>query len=131
MTKESFDKLVDIVGKSTYEPKKLILSKEMINKFMQTQTCLRCGSQRCAQTEDWLEGCQKFKKFIEKETANMIQNYCECKNCFHENVCQYKGEQKEILTKMNGRLDNICCPDIFNFFFECKNFYNKDYIKDK
>lgn len=56
----------------------------------------------------------------------MIQNYSKCELCIHKNVCMYKNEQKEVLEKMNGRLDNICSPEFFKFSFECKNFYHKE-----
>lgn len=102
------------------------LNKEMINKFMQTQTCLFCGSQRCEQTKEWLEGCQKFKIFIEKETTNMIQNYSKCELCIHQDICRFQANQEEILTKMNGHLDNIYKPDIFKFSFECSRYRNKN-----
>lgn len=57
-----------------------------------------------------------------------IKNYTECKYCDHEEVCKYKEIQEEVLIKMNGRLDNICCPDNFKFTFQC-NFYDMSLCK--
>ena len=30
--------------------------------------------------------------------------------------------QKDIMSKMEGRLDNACPPEIFKFSFECKEY---------
>ena len=52
----------------------------------------------------------------------MIQNYTKCEHCEHNKVCSYKEIQKDIMSKMEGRLDNACSPEIFKFSFECKEF---------
>ena len=51
-----------------------------------------------------------------------INNTTKCEFCGHNKVCQYKEQQIEILHKMEGRLDNSCPPDIFDFSFICKEF---------
>ena len=52
----------------------------------------------------------------------MIQNYTKCERCEHNKVCSYKEIQKDIMSKMEGRLDNACSPEIFKFSFECKEY---------
>ena len=52
----------------------------------------------------------------------MINNYTKCENCQHNKVCQYKEIQKEVMHKMEGRLDNSCSPEIFDFTFKCKEY---------
>ena len=54
----------------------------------------------------------------------MIQNYTKCERCEHNKVCSYKEIQKDVINKMEGRLDNTCSPDIFKFSFECKEYKN-------
>ena len=49
-----------------------------------------------------------------------------CESCLHSQVCQYKEERKEIFGKMEGKLDNCCCPDIFQFSFECKQYIKNE-----
>ena len=58
----------------------------------------------------------------------MIQNYTKCERCEHNKVCSYKEIQKDIMNKMEGRLDNICSPDFFKFSFECKEYKNIEII---
>jgi hypothetical protein len=52
----------------------------------------------------------------------MIQNYTKCERCEHNKVCSYKEIQKDVMSKMEGRLDNACSPEIFKFSFECKEY---------
>ena len=52
----------------------------------------------------------------------MIQNYTKCEQCEHNKVCCYKEIQKDIMSKMEERLDNACSPEIFKFSFECKEY---------
>ena len=61
----------------------------------------------------------------------MINNYTKCGNCQHEKVCQFKINVNEIITKMNGHLDNISYPkEIFDFTFKCKEYKeNEESIK--
>ena len=38
-----------------------------------------------------------------------------CENCSHFEVCMYKEQREEINSKVIGRIDNCCCPSIFQF----------------
>ena len=40
--------------------------EELIKKFIKSEDCQCCGSQRCDCSEEWLEGCPKFKEFMKK-----------------------------------------------------------------
>lgn len=57
---------------------------------------------------------------------NMIKNYTKCANCEHNKICCYKEIQKDVISKMEGRLDNACSPDIFKFSFECTEYLSKE-----
>lgn len=57
---------------------------------------------------------------------NMIRNYTKCEQCGHNKICSYKEIQKDVMSKMEGRLDNACSPDIFKFSFECTEYLPKE-----
>ena len=59
-----------------------------------------------------------------------IYNYSKCGNCIHQEVCQYKEQQKDVLEKMNTRLDNSCAPSIFKFSFECQQYQPAETVKN-
>ena len=42
-----------------------------------------------------------------------------CENCSHFDVCMYKEQREEINSKVIGRIDNCCCPSIFQFTSTC------------
>ena len=42
-----------------------------------------------------------------------------CENCSHFEVCMYKEQREEINSKVIGRIDNCCCPLIFQFTSTC------------
>lgn len=42
-----------------------------------------------------------------------------CDTCSHFQVCMYKEEREEINNKVIGRIDNSCCPSIFQFTNKC------------
>ena len=63
----------------------------------------------------------------------LIKNF-NCNNCTKENVCKYKEiETPEIISKVEGKIDNEYCPPIINFTVSCKEFQkNADFtIKNK
>lgn len=43
---------------------------QLQEKFLTSDYCERCGSQRCDGTLEWLEGCPHWKQFI--------KNYLSC-----------------------------------------------------
>ena len=50
----------------------------------------------------------------------------ECENCKKYNVCKYtEVEVPEIISKVEGKLDNEFCPDIIEFYVVCKEFERK------
>ncbi len=40
--------------------------KELYLKFLESNACDRCGSQRCDQSLECVNGCQKWKEFLEQ-----------------------------------------------------------------
>ena len=52
-----------------------------------------------------------------------------CDSCLHSQVCQYSEIRKEVFGKMACKLDNCCCPDIFQFSFECKQYRKNENVK--
>ena len=48
-----------------------------------------------------------------------IKKINSCESCLHNEVCMFKSEQKEILEKMNCRLDNCSSSPVFEFRFLC------------
>ena len=51
-----------------------------------------------------------------------ISNYTilgTCDTCSHFQVCMYKEEREEINGKVIERIDNGCCPSIFQFTNKC------------
>lgn len=52
----------------------------------------------------------------------LIKNF-DCNNCIKGKVCKYKEvETPEIISKVEGRIDNEFCPPIINFTVSCKEF---------
>lgn len=39
-------------------------NRERLEQCFHSQYCALCGSQRCEQTGEWLNGCHKWKEFI-------------------------------------------------------------------
>ena len=57
-----------------------------------------------------------------------ISNYTilrNCENCSHFEVCMYKEQREEINSKVIGRIDNCCCPSIFQFTSTCTQWIHK------
>ena len=55
----------------------------------------------------------------------LIKNF-DCNNCIKKEVCKYKEvETPEILSKVEGRIDNTYCPPIIDFIVTCKEFQKK------
>ena len=53
----------------------------------------------------------------------MLNKTFDCNNCIKGKVCKYKEiETPEILSKINGKIDNECCPHIISFTVICKEF---------
>ena len=48
-----------------------------------------------------------------------------CENCSHFEVCMYKEQREEINSKVIGRIDNCCCPPIFQFTSTCTQWTQK------
>lgn len=48
--------------------------EELIKKFIKSEDCQYCGSQRCDCSEEWLEGCPKFKEFMKKYEGKKIKS---------------------------------------------------------
>ena len=48
-----------------------------------------------------------------------------CENCSHFDVCMYKEQREEINSKVIGRIDNCCCPSIFQFTSTCTQWTQK------
>ena len=48
-----------------------------------------------------------------------------CENCNHFEVCMYKEQREEINSKVIGRIDNCCCPSIFQFTSTCTQWTQK------
>lgn len=59
-----------------------------------------------------------------------IKERNKCENCVHNNVCEFRTGREECVGQMEGRLDNCCCPDIFQFSFECKQYIKNEIVKD-
>ena len=59
-----------------------------------------------------------------------IKEWNKCENCVHSNVCEFRTGREECVGQMKGRLDNCCCPDIFQFSFECKQYIKNEIVKD-
>lgn len=58
-----------------------------------------------------------------------ISNYTilgNCENCSHFEVCMYKEQREEINSKVIGRIDNCCCPSIFQFTSTCTQWTQKN-----
>jgi hypothetical protein len=56
----------------------------------------------------------------------MLIKSFDCNNCIKENVCKYKEvETPEIISKVENKIDNECCPSIINFAVSCKEFQKK------
>ena len=56
----------------------------------------------------------------------------ECENCKKYNVCKYtEVEVPEIISKVEGKLDNEFCPDIIEFYVTCKEFERKIKTRDE
>lgn len=57
-----------------------------------------------------------------------ISNYTilgNCENCSHFDVCMYREQREEINSKVIGRIDNCCCPSIFQFTSTCTQWTQK------
>ena len=57
-----------------------------------------------------------------------ISNYTilgTCENCSHFDVCMYKELRDEISSKIIERIDNYCCPSIFQFTSKCTQWIQK------
>lgn len=56
----------------------------------------------------------------------LIKNF-HCENCTKEKVCKYKEvETPEIISKVEGRIDNEYCPPVISFMVSCKEFKMKN-----
>lgn len=50
----------------------------------------------------------------------------ECEDCKKYNVCKYAEiEVPEIISKVEGKIDNESCPEIIEFYVTCKEFDRK------
>ncbi len=38
-------------------------TEKLREKFLASDACLMCGTQRCERTEEWMEGCPKWLDF--------------------------------------------------------------------
>lgn len=48
-----------------------------------------------------------------------IKKMNSCESCLHNEVCMFKNEQREVLEKMNGHLDNYSSSPVFEVRFLC------------
>ena len=56
----------------------------------------------------------------------MLNKNFDCNNCTKENVCKYKEvETPEIISKVETRINNECCPSIIKFTVFCTEFQKK------
>ena len=56
----------------------------------------------------------------------------DCGNCLHRKVCQYQFYKKEVLSKLEGHLNNIIVEEGAGFLlaFDCSHFdYDMGHIK--
>ncbi len=61
----------------------------------------------------------------------MLKKTFDCDNCTKANVCKYKEvETPEIISKVEGKIDNEYCPSIINFVVSCKEF-QKEFLTVK
>ena len=44
---------------------------KLYQEFLDTKVCIGCGSQRCEQTPEWIEGCSKWKEFLSKHIRDI------------------------------------------------------------
>ena len=51
------------------EEKKTKGNKDLEQEFKEKGYCQKCGSQRCEQTGEWLEGCSQWRKFKKDKNA--------------------------------------------------------------
>ena len=52
----------------------------------------------------------------------LIKNF-NCNKCTKRNICKYKEiETAEIISKVEGKLDNEYCPPIISFSAFCKEY---------
>jgi hypothetical protein len=42
-----------------------------------------------------------------------------CDTCIHSEVCQYKTYFNDIASQIEGKVDNVCMPEIFKVNMEC------------
>ena len=55
-----------------------------------------------------------------------------CEECKKRNVCKYTEiEVPEIISKVEGKLDNESCPDVIEFYVTCTEFERKVKIRDE
>ena len=61
----------------------------------------------------------------------MLTKNFDCNVCIKKNVCKHKEiETPEIISKVEGKIDNEYCPPIINFVASCKEF-QKEYLTVK
>ena len=61
------------------------------------------------------------------KTSILIKNF-DCNICMKENVCKYKEiETPEIISKVENKIDNECCPPVIKFTISCEEF-QKDFL---
>ena len=52
----------------------------------------------------------------------LIKNF-NCEECTKKNVCKYKEiETPKIISKVEDKINNECCPSVINFSVSCKEF---------
>lgn len=51
-----------------------------------------------------------------------FQEYDKCEKCTHENVCKYKEERPDAVSKLAHCIDNLVDGDVFEINFHCKSF---------
>lgn len=41
-------------------------------EFLESDICNNCGSQRCDQSIEWVDGCPKWKEFLNQHTKEKV-----------------------------------------------------------
>ena len=58
----------------------------------------------------------------------MLIKSFDCNHCAKRNVCKYKEiETPEIISKVENKIDNECCPSVIKFTISCEEF-QKDFL---
>lgn len=54
----------------------------------------------------------------------------DCNNCKKVNVCKYTEQIPDLLSTIEGKIDNEACPEIIDFYATCSEFDRKASTRD-